>query len=291
MGKTFEALSRTDKEKGNESLFPPEFSESPENRPPVEARRDDWRPDVLPPAGEPAGTDFSPEPIRDFPQLRMPRALRKLSKSKETALALEEYRKMKNKIFSFESDKPIKTILFCSSHRGEGNSTVCLNFAQTLAVQGYRVFLVDANLRNPTLHSPFQLGQVNGLTDLCLGNTRMEDTMKKTMLDNLWVMTSGVPYSNPSAIFGSEAFDALLDQIKSQADCILFDSPPLDSYDDSIALAAKVDGVVLVIESEKTRREVAHKSKQRLENTGARILGVVLNKRKLYIPNWLYKRL
>jgi capsular exopolysaccharide synthesis family protein len=291
LGKTFEALNRTDKESGKESLFPPEFTESETNTPSFETAEDDFRQEISPPRAENLNLPFSPSPGEEYPHLRTPLAPRKLTKFKKTSLTVEEYRKMQHKIFNNKLDKPIKSILFCSSHRGEGNSTVCLNFAQTLAGQGYRVLLVDADLRNPTLHHMFQFDQGRGLTDLCLGNTDLQKGMKNTMLDNLWVITSGIPYSNPSAIFGSEAFDALLDQMKVQADCILFDSPPLDSYDDSIALAAKVDGVVLVVQSEKTRREVAHKSKDRLGTTGAHILGVVLNRRRFHIPGWLYKRL
>ena len=291
MAKTFEALRRTDKEKGNESLFPPEFSESPGNKPPFEAIRDDLRPKIPPPAAGHPELDLSANPVEEYPHQGTPLAPRKLTKFKETSLTVEEYRKMKYKIFNNGSDKPIKTILFCSSQRGEGNSTVCLNFAQTLAAQGYRVLLVDADLRNPTLHRMFQFEQKEGLTDLCLGRTSLENGTKITILDNLWVITSGMPYPNPSAIFESEAFDALLDQMKIHADCILFDSPPLDSCSDSAALAAKVDGVVLVVQSEKTRREVARKAKDRLEKTGARILGVVLNKRRFHIPKWIYSRL
>jgi Mrp family chromosome partitioning ATPase len=79
--------------------------------------------------------------------------------------------------------------------------------------------------------------------------------------------------------------------MKEQADWVLFDTPPLNSYNDAITLAARTDGVVLVLEAEKTRREVVQKVCERLEESGIRILGTVLNKRRMYIPDWAYNRL
>jgi protein-tyrosine kinase len=70
---------------------------------------------------------------------------------------------------------------------------------------------------------------------------------------------------------------------------VLFDSAPANSYMDSIALAGKVDGVVMVLQSEKTRWEVAQFIRERLESGNGNILGVILNKRRFYIPRWLYK--
>jgi capsular exopolysaccharide synthesis family protein len=214
-----------------------------------------------------------------------------MMKFKGISATVEEYRKMKYKILSNGSEKTVKTILFCSSHRGEGNSTVFLNFGQTLAAEGYRVLMVDADLRHPSLHRLFHLEKENGLTDLCFGNSSLENVMKKTMWDNLRVVTGGNAYANPSSVFESEFLGASIEQMKMQGDWVLFDSPPMNSCSDAIALAGKVDGVVLVVESERTRREVALQYKDRLEKSGARILGVVLNKRRFHIPGWVYNRL
>ena len=228
--------------------------------------------------------EISPKDISPWPA--------KSIKSKDILMTMEEYRKMKYRILNYDSDRIIKTILFCSWGKGEGNSTVLLQFAQTLAAEGYRVLLVDANLHFPNLHQLLRMEREDGLTDLLLGNREsMADVMKETTLNNLWIITSGSPYPNPVAIFETNFFDPVIDQMKIQADWVLFDSPPLHSYSDSFALARKVDGVVLVVQAEKTRWEVAQESKERLENNGGRILGVVLNKRRFHVPQWLYRRL
>ena len=214
------------------------------------------------------------------------------SKSKRIAATVEEYRRMKHKILTFDPNNTIKTILFCSSDKGEGNSTVLLHFGQILASEGYQVILVDGNLRRPVLHRLLRAERDYGLGDFQIRgkNLNVTELMKETPLDNLWVITSGF-HPNPGAIFEEEAFESQLEKLKAQGDWVLFDSPPLNSYNDAIALAGKVDGIVLVAQAEKTRWEVLQECKVRLEKSGGRILGVVLNKRRFHIPRWVYRRL
>ena len=214
------------------------------------------------------------------------------SKSKRIAATVEEYRRMKHKILTFDPNNTIKTILFCSSDKGEGNSTVLLHFGQILASEGYRVILVDGNLRRPVLHRLLRAERDYGLGDFQLRGKNLDVTelMKDTPLDNLWLISSGF-HPNPGAIFEEEVFESQLEKLKAQGDWVLFDSPPLNSHNDAIALAGKVDGIVLVAQAEKTRWEVLQECKVRLEKSGGRILGVVLNKRRFHIPRWVYKRL
>ena len=213
-------------------------------------------------------------------------------KSKKFAATVEEYRRMKHKILAFDPNNTLKTILFCSSDRGEGNSTVLLHFGQILASEGYRVILVDGNLRRPNLHRLLRVERDYGLGDFQVRGKNLDvaELMKDTSLDNLWLITSGY-HPNPGAIFEEEVFESQLEKLKAQGDWVLFDSPPLNSYNDAIALAGKVDGIVLVAQAEKTRWEVLQECKVRLEKSGGRILGVVLNKRRFHIPKWVYKRL
>jgi capsular exopolysaccharide synthesis family protein len=192
-----------------------------------------------------------------------------------------------------DQNLPLKTILFCSPTRREGNSTVLMHFSQTLAAEGSKVLLVDANLRDSNLHKAFHLQRENGLTEL-VSEQRPRDFdhfIKETSLENLYVITSGSPHPNPCSVFESDYFGTLLDQLKVQWDWVLIDSPAITSCSDSNALASKVDGIILVIQAEKTRWEVGQEIRAQLENCGGRILGVILNKRRLPIPRWIYRAL
>jgi len=176
---------------------------------------------------------------------------------------IEEYH-----ILNSHPEGKIKTLLFSSSTEGEGNSTVLINFGITLASGGDKVLLVDANLRNPTLHDLFTIDKKSGFTELLLEKNTLNDVIKKTQIKNLSVITSGIPHSNPFSVFESKSLDSLIEQMKAHTDWVLFDSPPINSYNDSSTLAAKMDGVVMIVHAEKT-----------------------LNRRKMYIPRWIYKML
>lgn len=93
----------------------------------------------------------------------------------------------------------------------------------------------------------------------------------------------------PLALIQSEAFDRFLATVRERFDHVIVDAPPLQGFPESLVLSRKVDGVVLVVESGKTRKRTALWAKQQVVDAGGTLLGVVLNKRKYYIPNWLYR--
>ena len=204
---------------------------------------------------------------------------------------VEEYHRMKQTLLGISSEEKIRALLFSSSTKGEGTSTVLTNFAITLASGGDKVLLVDANHRNPSLHDLLNVEQRSGLTELLLEKNILRDVIKETQIKNLSVITSGTILSNPFSIFESQLLDHLIVQMKTQADWVLFDSPSINSYNDARTLATKMDGVVMVVQAEKTRWEVAQSARQKIENGNAKILGVILNRRKMHIPEWAYKML
>ena len=198
---------------------------------------------------------------------------------------------MKHLILNADTAREIKTLLFASAKQGEGTSITLRNFAITLASGGETVLLVDANLRNPVLHNFFNVDKKNGLTELLLGKKDLSEVIKQTKINNLSIITSGAPHSNPPSILESLLLATVTQQMKEHANWILFDSPAINHFNDSNALAIKLDGVVMVVQAESTRWEAAQSAKERIESDAVKLLGVVLNRRKMYIPEWIYKRL
>jgi capsular exopolysaccharide synthesis family protein len=129
------------------------------------------------------------------------------------------------------------------------------------------------------------------VAQLFSGKDEILAVMKRTEAEGLFVVTAGSPVANPSSFFESARINALIEEMRKQADWILLTAPPVNAYNDAVTLAKKVDGVVLVVEAEQTRWEVAESAKERLEDAKAKILGVVLNNRKFHIPGWIYRRL
>jgi len=203
----------------------------------------------------------------------------------------EECEKLKNNILSIKSETPIKTIMVSSPIHGEGASTVALNFAETLAVdKALKVLLVDGNFRAPSIHKSFDMEKDHGLSDLIIGEAEVGDVIKGTDTPNLFVVTSGTNEVNPAKVFESRKFKDLIEKLTEKFDYAVFDSAPVNASPDASILASHMDGVILVVRAAKTRWEVAQKAKWQLEMTHSNILGVVLNRKKYIIPNFLYNR-
>ncbi|MGB9723120.1 MAG: polysaccharide biosynthesis tyrosine autokinase [Chloroflexia bacterium] len=186
-------------------------------------------------------------------------------------------------------DHPLRTILVTSPQPTEGKSTVVANLGVVLAQAGRRVIVVDTDLRRPILHHIF--GQENnwGLTGTLFGEgDRTDDGLLTTEVENLRFLPSGPLPPNPSEVLGSQRMGDLLSRLQEQADVVLLDSPPLLTMADANILAARVDGVVLVADAGRTRREALKKAAEALRRVGARILGVALNRVGLHSEGYSY---
>jgi capsular exopolysaccharide synthesis family protein len=129
------------------------------------------------------------------------------------------------------------------------------------------------------LHRVFDQPNDWGLTGLLFGAQGNTDNgPMPTTIDNLSFIPSGPLPPNPSEVLGSNLFDEFVKRTQKEADIIIFDSPPLLTVTDAAILATKVDGTVLVVESGTTRRDAVRKSIESLEQVGARMLGVTLNR-------------
>jgi capsular exopolysaccharide synthesis family protein len=179
-----------------------------------------------------------------------------------------------------------------SCHLGEGVST----FASGLAVNSVqqtsgRVLLVDTNIDRPSAHLVFGLKRSPGLTDLCDQGLLQENGIKTSTIKNLDILPAGQGKANLARFFESRQFSDLLNLWKREYRFIIFDTPALQEAPWVSRLAGLTDGAVLVVEAERTRREVAQRAKEMLEHNQARVLGVVLNKRQFHIPQWVYRTL
>jgi capsular exopolysaccharide synthesis family protein len=207
-------------------------------------------------------------------------------------IELEECERLKNNILSINSEGTIKTIMLVSSVIGEGCSTVASNLALSLAKhRTLKTVLIDGNFRHPTLHNFFEIENRIGLSDFISRNEKVEGVLKKTKLPNLSVIPSGAANSNPTEYFESKELKDLILKLKGEFNYLIFDSAPIITYPDSLILASQMDGIILVVQAERMRWEAIQKVKEQLELTHANILGVVLNKKKYVIPEFIYKRL
>ena len=157
----------------------------------------------------------------------------------------------------------------------EEKSTAVANLAVTLAQSGKRTILVDCDLRRPSLHTLFDLEAEPGLTNYILGESE-ELPLQETAVENLWLLSSGQKPPNPADMLGSQKLDQIISTLVDKADIVLFDAPPVIAVTDAAVLGAKVDGVLLVLTSGRTRRDHAERAKETLEKAKIRIVGAAL---------------
>jgi capsular exopolysaccharide synthesis family protein len=185
-----------------------------------------------------------------------------------------------------------RAILVASAVHGEGASTVAREIAALLCRDGSsQAVLVDANLRTPSQHLAFRLERTLGVAELAGRALATEAAVRQGVGPSMAIVTCGRPAGSPAAILGLPALKAALEQLRARFDWVILDGPPVTVYSDAAVLAPLVDGVVLVVEAERTRWEVVSQARRTLEESGGRILGAVLNRQRYHIPPAVYRRL
>ncbi len=193
----------------------------------------------------------------------------------------EAYRVLRTNLQFSSLDRPLQTLVVTSPNPVEGKSTTAANLAVVMAQAGKAVVLVDADLRRPVQHRVFGVDNNRGLTEVLLdGDPVLDGNLQETGVENLRLLTTGPLPPNPSELLGSQRMARLVEQLKQEADVIVFDSPPSLAVADASVLATQADGVLIVADAGHTRRKMAREAVERFRQVGANLLGVALNRLK-----------
>jgi succinoglycan biosynthesis transport protein ExoP len=185
-----------------------------------------------------------------------------------------------------------RTLLFAAIDRGDGCTAICVAAAENLAATAPgSVCLVDANLRSPSIHKHFDIDNSVGLSEAILQPGAVHNFAQRMSGTNLWVLPSGSAFATNQALAGSDGMRARMAELRESFDHVLIDSPALNPSADAMALGRLVDGMLLVLQSNTTRRETARTVIDQIRGANVNLLGAVLNKRTFPIPQNLYARL
>ena len=177
-----------------------------------------------------------------------------------------------------------------SCHSGEGVTTITHGLAQAAAASGeHSVLQVDFNLNHhkSSLDSRSQ-GPV-GVADVLLQDVNWRDAVSETDIPGLSILPAGRPCDDSDDAIDSQYLPELITALKSSFDLVVADLPPAGEVSSALRIGRFLDGLVIVVESEQTRREVVSRLKSQLECTGSNLLGVILNRRQQHLPDWLYE--
>lgn len=190
----------------------------------------------------------------------------------------EAFRTIRTNIQFSTSDNKIKVIAVTSSGPSEGKSTTAANLAIVTAENGKRTIIVDCDQRKPKIHRTFGVSNQIGLSNYLVGEVSFEGAIQKSIVDNLFIMSSGKIPPNPAELLSSKKMQDLIIMLKEKFDFIILDTPPVIAVTDALIISHYVDGVLLVVCSGKAEKEATIRAKNLLESNNAKIIGAVLNK-------------
>jgi capsular exopolysaccharide synthesis family protein len=186
-------------------------------------------------------------------------------------------RSLRTNIMFSAADRSLKTIVVSSANPREGKTTTVIYLGTTLAQSGARVLLIDTDMRRPRLHESTGVSRQTGLTNLIVGDHKIEDVVKTTEIPNLFVLPCGPLPPNPAELLMTQRFQTLLRELGERYDRIILDSPPLGIVTDAVVLSKHTDGVILVAKAGKTLRDDLRRASRHIRAVDGTILGTILN--------------
>lgn len=189
----------------------------------------------------------------------------------------EAYRTLRTNLQYASFDRSLKSIIVTSCEPGEGKSLTAANLAITIAQDNKKVLLVDCDLRKPMIKHIFRIMNPKGLTNILAEDLDYKEVVNHVKVDNLDIIVSGPKPPNPSEILGSARMEEFLNEVKSDYDMVILDTPPILAVTDAPVLSRFVDGLIVVLRYGQTTIEATEIVKRQLEKVGANVLGAVIN--------------
>lgn len=207
---------------------------------------------------------------------------------KESSSATE-FRRIYSSILSMNGDNKPQTILVTSATVGEGKSITSSLLSITAAsLTGSKVAVIDLDLRRPKLHEYFAISPGPGIAEVLLGKNNIKNVARSSGIPNLNIITSGKPTMSPNDIFDQADIPGFLQELKFYFDTVIIDSPPIIPVSDPMLFADQVDGVIMVVKSGSTQREVVLRAVNLLNNSAVNLMGIILNDQESVLP-YYYK--
>ncbi|AFQ45968.1 CpsD/CapB family tyrosine-protein kinase [Desulfosporosinus meridiei] len=192
----------------------------------------------------------------------------------------DAYAMLTANILISNDQKPLKTICISSCSPEEGKTSLAIGVAISMAQSGWRVLLVDADMRKPAAAKRMNQGLNVGLSNYLMGDVELTDALSETNIRNFTYFSCGNAHPNPIELLCSTNFKILMANVRNAYDIVIFDTPALMSVGDGAVVASNVDAALLVVRMGSTTLKCLKRVKVQLEDSNVQILGVVLNRVK-----------
>jgi len=205
----------------------------------------------------------------------------------------EQYRTLRTNLQALSSKSPLRAITITSSIHGEGKTITAINLAISMAhdLGKKSILLVDADLRRARISKYLGFTSELGLADLITNGSNVDEAVLNIGIDNLTVLPAGKIPPNPAELLGSMKMKNFISLLKSKYDYIIFDTPPIIPVTDAGLLGAQTDGVILVIQADRTQKGIVEHGQGLLKQAQAKLLGYILTNIQYHIPAYIYRYL
>ena len=189
----------------------------------------------------------------------------------------ESFRVLRTNMQYVDVDHDRRVFVVSSSLPGEGKTTTAVNLAITMAMAGQRVALVECDLRRPLIAGRLGLDGAVGTTNVLIGKVEWQDAIQSYGDTQLGVLAAGPLPPNPSELLQSQAIEKLIEDLRTHFDMVLLDAPPLLPVTDAALLAARADGMLMVVRHGRTTRDQLRHALERVQSVDANCVGAVIN--------------
>ncbi len=203
---------------------------------------------------------------------------RKKILDENSSFALREaYKNLRANIRFFLNQDGCKKFCITSSTMGEGKSVTILNLAISIAENGQKVLLIDADMRRPSIGNLLMRKVSPGLSNLLAGMEEKQNVIHKDVYSNLDVILSGDVPPNPSELLGSDRMKTLMESVSKEYDYVLVDVPPVNAVSDARVISGMLDGVLYLVRQKQTEIDAVRHGIAQLKLAEARLLGFIIN--------------
>lgn len=190
----------------------------------------------------------------------------------------EKFRGVRTNITFSTAEGKVDSLVITAERPDAGKSSITSNTAITYAQSGMKTLIIDGDMRKPTQHYLFQEQNFRGLSTAIVEGEPIESYIIPTRVNNLDLLAAGPIPPNPSELIASERFEKIFEELKNKYDMVIIDTPPILTVTDAQLFAKLTKNAVLVIDVSENNRNEVIRAKELIEKSGAKILGVILNK-------------
>jgi len=206
----------------------------------------------------------------------------------------EQYRHLRTNLQAINSKQPLKVLTITSAIHGEGKTITAINLAISMAhdLSKKKILLIDADMRRSRISKYLGINAETGLADLLSDGVKADEALLSLGgIENLTILPAGKIPKNPAELLGSTKMRNLISGLKEKFDYILLDTPPVIPVTDAGVIGAQTDGVIMVIQANRTQKGVVSHGESQLKQAHAKLLGYILTNIQYHIPAYIYRYL